>query len=238
MPKVPPLPPPVTVDIGFFLLTSTIISLVFPLLLCLTLCFVYGRPRGAAPSSKEARPPSSPGRARISSSDIRVDLRAPDKAAAAPKDNPFFPSAMEDAAAMDEVVIDSEWSGTTAGGCPNYATWTNNPTFVLARKAKTSRAVVTITLSQAPQPDGTIYPVGVLVLKLDKLTPKTKLTNAMMLAQIQCSREQSVTTGEIELNVPAKGLLVVPLTFEPGKEASFRLTLQQPADAPLSLARP
>lgn len=140
MPKVPPLPPPVTVGIGFFVLTSTIISLVFPLLLCLTLCFVYGRPRGAAPSSKEARPPSSPGRARISSSDIRVDLRAPDKAAAAPKDNPFFPSAMEDAAAMDEVVIDSEWSGTTAGGCPNYATWTNNPTFVLARKAKTSRA--------------------------------------------------------------------------------------------------
>eukprot|EP01117_Protostelium_nocturnum_P004542 TRINITY_DN1640_c0_g1_i1.p1 TRINITY_DN1640_c0_g1~~TRINITY_DN1640_c0_g1_i1.p1 ORF type:complete len:596 (-),score=275.60 TRINITY_DN1640_c0_g1_i1:122-1909(-) len=122
----------------------------------------------------------------------------------------------------------SAWRGQTAGGSPNEATFTDNPQFLLTfPKGKRSEFVVDLTVGDDSEA------VGFLVVQRDNEKEKKRLGKGKIsndntylkpegwLAQISVSAYGTVTESSA-LNTY---FVIVPSTFRPEVEKSFRITV-------------
>lgn len=115
--------------------------------------------------------------------------------------------------------FEGEWNGRSAGGCRNHATCALNPQYLIKSAEKT---VVTLILSQNDSED--FDTIGFYVVKTKD--PKRRLTKFPapdILAKTEFSSHKEAASV---FTLPEGGTFVlVPCTFEPGREANFKLSL-------------
>ena len=110
-----------------------------------------------------------------------------------------------------EYKLTGEWSVAQAGGCPNYSTHKNNPTFVLTIDPHDSSQTECFVKLEAPK----VYYSGFSVYpKSDQKFSKTnsgKFRNGMSVMVFK--------------KMPAGVYHIIPSTFEPGQTGKFFLTV-------------
>jgi hypothetical protein len=115
--------------------------------------------------------------------------------------------------------LQGEWRGPTAGGCKNYGSWVANPQFALYVEAPTA---VVIVLCQTEK--NNYHGIGFYVLE----QPTADSSPARLIA-----KSKFVTAIEGALEVPLQNpgnYIIIPTTFEPGKEDYFSVTVYSKVD--------
>ena len=132
----------------------------------------------------------------------------------------------------------SRWQDETAGGCPpNFATWRNNPQWLL-RTSQPVQLTVTLSVPQPPPPaDGANAPVftpdaaiGISVitgnLGADARRRKLQVTSADELIVRAEPRPVRRLVTQITLEASDTPYLLIPHTYLPGKESPFTMTVR------------
>jgi len=125
-------------------------------------------------------------------------------------------------------LISGEWSGTSAGGCKNFATWVENPKFKLTTFGPCTINVV-LCQSDKLQLVGIGFYILEDILKSDlkALTLRHGSSNKVI------TKSKFVTALEAfsEVNIAKGGnYVVVPATFEPGVQDKFDLAIYSKSD--------
>ena len=132
----------------------------------------------------------------------------------------------------------SRWQDETAGGCPpNFATWRNNPQWLL-RTSQPLQLTVTLSVPQPPPPpDGANRPlftpdaaIGVSVITgnagADGRRRKLQVTSPEELVVRAEPRPVRRLVTQISLEPSETPYLLIPHTYMPGKESSFTMTVR------------
>lgn len=114
-----------------------------------------------------------------------------------------------------------EWSGDTAGGCPNFDSFVRNPQYLLNVSQQTK---VSILLLQDKLEE--FDPISFYVIKTEK-DRKQKITerseakgeNAIIQASFSNAQDSGIKTA----NFPPGSYAIIPCTFNPGHQAQFEL---------------
>jgi serine/threonine protein kinase len=121
---------------------------------------------------------------------------------------------------MEEVAIQGEWRGDTAGGCINFSSWRNNPQYYLHIK----RAVdLYIFLTQN---DSLLTHIGLYCIKV-AAPPKKKVLfferESLVTRDSKFHKKTEITPGKLFLD-PGHYILM-PTTYAPGQSARFTLSV-------------
>lgn len=117
---------------------------------------------------------------------------------------------------------EAEWSGKTAGGCPNFPSWNQNPQFELTAE-KSAKFI--ISLEQEVKNKGELEPIGIFVFHGEKRGER--IVSYAKQAPIYNSPTFSptaVVSGEVQLE-HGQIYVIVPCTFEAHKEKRFTLSV-------------
>jgi len=122
----------------------------------------------------------------------------------------------------------SAWRGETAAGSPNESNFTDNPQFLLTfPQGKRTEFVVDLTVGDDSDA------MGFVVVERDNDKPKKRLTAGKVtndniylqpegfLAQVSVSKYGTVTENAAKDH----HYIIIPSTFKPGVERTFRLTV-------------
>ena len=136
------------------------------------------------------------------------------------------------------LVTKSRWQDETAGGCPpNFATWRNNPQWLL-RTSVPLRLTVTLSVPPPPAPaDGSAAPpftpeaaIGVSVLLgnggADARRRKLLLTSPEELVVRAEPRPVRRLVTQIELQPSETPYVIIPHTYMPGRETPFTMSVR------------
>ncbi|KAL6071682.1 calpain 7 [Balamuthia mandrillaris] len=119
------------------------------------------------------------------------------------------------------VSVKGEWKGSTAGGCRNHATCSNNPQYLLT--ANSARKIV-ILLSQDKLNSQSI---GFYVCKRNDEKGKTKRLAKVLKKHVIAKAYPFRNDREVDCSFECQQdtpYYIIPCTFEPGCERSFELT--------------
>lgn len=114
------------------------------------------------------------------------------------------------------------WKGTTAGGCMNFPSWRYNPQLFLTVQSK---VLVTITLNQALTKN---YSIGFYLAKAKKSGVRQLAIPAEEIVAHVGFEDLSEISKQVVLE--SGTYVVIPCTFSPGEETTFRITIHSDDD--------
>ncbi|GBG77348.1 hypothetical protein CBR_g23680 [Chara braunii] len=122
-------------------------------------------------------------------------------------------------------VVHGQWRGHTAGGCPNFDTWHNNPQFLLRGVGVDAHRPINVFMTLAQNLCG--HPpffIGLRVVKKggERVDPILYVHNLAGASEYVNTREVAC---EMVLEPDPRGYTIVPTTHIPGEETSFRLSV-------------
>jgi len=121
---------------------------------------------------------------------------------------------------VEEISIQGEWKGDTAGGCINFSSWRNNPQYYLQIK----RAVdLYIFLTQN---DSLLTHIGLYCIKLPSAPHRKVLffeRESLVTRDSKFHKKTEITPGKLFLE-PGHYILM-PTTYAPGQTARFTLSV-------------
>jgi len=115
----------------------------------------------------------------------------------------------------EETVATSEWRGTTAGGCIKYATWDNNPKFVITPSTQPTGSL-NLTLSVRQEDRNPLYYIGV---NAGKYTGKVPDRGTIVFKNNPTNAKESFL--DISVSPDTFPLWIVPYTFEQNQQGKF-----------------
>ena len=114
-----------------------------------------------------------------------------------------------------------------SGGCPNFKTWTKNPTVNLMRRpGSAARSTILVELEQTIPDGGGGARIGLLALKHSVNLQSANINlSKVIVGKTDFSRaaQHSLT---LSLSAKDPGCVLMPMSFEPGETASVKISVR------------
>jgi hypothetical protein len=122
-------------------------------------------------------------------------------------------------ASLPSSSVKGSWGGITAGGCPDWNTWHNNPQYLLT---VAEALEVDVTILQARNDKGEFGHVGFHLFKAER--EKRKVHDPAK--KIFVAKYQNASTVTHKVKLESGEYNIVPATFQPGWTCTFGVLVQ------------